>query len=571
MQEKNQNATKVIQLNATKSKRAGTSKQNEKLKKIKHSKRKAKVAFGSEVRTLALKFYPEQLLDEKSRLAFMKADDTQKQQIIKQLVSSFIEQIRKFHYLDFQVAMILHDSDKVKSADDPFSISIEKAHFHVIIRRASKKRFRVKRIIDLLGLTYIKDDNFDDTSMWLNGGAEIIRDFASYFLYLTHETSKAISDGKHQYDRSEVITNFDETTREALWQAGLRHQKKTKLDWEEIDDLAYSFGLNLKDFDAWTRANLTVEDRASKNYRVIQKTYEKGLSAGVARIGYVTRCSILLYGSGNIGKSYTSLEALKALHLNTYRASAGTGKYDDLNNDTDAIIFDDVGVSDARNVFDNLAVKLHRRNSSDRVWKGSYAVVTTNDDPDIFIQKMAGVNSNDELFNTDDAYVQSKLKAIEAIKQRLYICTIEDDHLVVKSATTRGSKADQAEHDKLFKKFAEKFNALLKNYKPKQQLEDNIFGNTIFKRAYDLYKRVGKDWLDEETLARALTYEVALKQHIAQTQKLDLARKDDSVHYTEQFFENVQHYAMTATRDYVGFSVDLALNFQKRTEIELMN
>lgn len=569
MEEKKQKNANVIQLNTTGRKRQGTSKKNKKVKKARH--KKAKVTFGSEVRSLALKFYPEQLLDEKSRLSFMKADDIQKQQVIDQLTTAFTEQLKKIHYLDFEIAAILHDADTVKAADDPFAISIEKSHWHVIIKRASGKRFRVKRVIDLLGLTYIKDDSFNDVTMWNAGGAEIIRDFASYFLYLSHETTQSINDGKHQYDRSKVITNFDETTREALWQAGLRHQKKTNLNWEEIDDLAYSYGLNLKDFDAWTRTNLTVEDRASKNYRVIQKTYEKGLSAGVTRLGHITRCSILLYGSGNIGKSYTSLEALKALHLNTYRASSGSGKYDDLSNSTDAIVFDDVGVSDARNVFDDLAVKLHRRNSSDRVWKGSYAVVTTNDDPQIFIQKMAGVRSNDELFNTDDPYVQAKLKAIEAIKQRLYVCTIENNHLVVKSASVRGSKEDHKKHDELFKKFAKKFDAILKKYKPKKQINDNIFGNTDFERAYILYKRVGKDWLDEETLARALTYEVALKQHIAQTQKLDLARKDDSVHYTEQFFENVQHYAMTATQNFVGFSVDLALNFQKRTEIELMN
>lgn len=564
MKEKNQNANKVIQLNTTESKAQATSKKAR--KKSKKKSKKVAVTFGSEPRTLALKFYPEQLLDEKSRIQFMKCDDVTKQRWIDQLTKAFLQQIKQFHYLDFQVAVISHDSDKVKAADDPFAISIEKAHFHLIIRRLSKKRFRVNRIIQLLGLHYIKDDNFDDTSMWNNGGAEIIRDFASYFLYLSHETNQAIVDGKHKYDRSEVISNFDETTREALWQAGLRNQKKSKLDWDELNDIAYNMGLNLKDFDPWVKANLTVTDQANKNFRVVSKSYQQGLSEGVAKIGHITRCSILLHGEGNLGKSYTALESLKALHLNVYRASKGSGKYDNLSTSTDAMIFDDVAVSDARNVFDNLAVTLHRRNSNDRAWLGSYAVVTTNDDPETFCRRMAGVNSTDELFDVNDPYTRSKIDAINAIKQRLYICTIKNNKLIVESATTRGSRADQAEHDKLFKKFAEKFNAILKNYKPEKQ---NALGNALFRRAYEMYQRLGKDYLTEETLARALTYELALQKNIT-NHHLDVVRKDND-NFTKEFFENIDQYGADVTENFVGYSLDLASEFQNKYDVRLTN
>lgn len=563
MKENNQKNTNVIQLNATDSKSQATSKKTRK----KSKKKKVAVTFGSEPRTLALKFYPEQLLDEKSRIQFMKCDDATRQRWIDQLTREFIKQIKNFKYLDFQIAGILHDSDKVKAADDPFQISIEKAHWHLIIRRLSKKRFRVNRIIQLLGLHYIKDKNFDDSAMWNNGGAEIIRDFASYFLYLTHETNQAITDGKHKYDRSEVITNFDETTRESLWQAGLRHQKKSNIDWDEINDLAYNFGLNLKDFDPWIEANLTVAEQANKNFRVVSKSYQRGLSEGVAKIGHITRCSILIHGEGNLGKSYTSLEALKALHLNVYRASKGSGKYDNLSTSTDAMIFDDVAVSDARNVFDNLAVTLHRRNSNDRAWLGNYAVVTTNDDPETFCRKMACVNSTDELLDVNDPYTRSKIDAINAIKQRLYICTIKNNRLIVESATVRGSRADQAEHDKLFKKFAEKFNAILKNYK--QEKQENALGDALFRRAYEMYQRLGKDYLDEETLARALTYELALQKNIT-NHHLDVVRKDND-NFTEEFFENINRYGTDVTKNYVGYSLDLASEFQNKYDVRLTN
>lgn len=565
MKEKNQNANKVIQLNTTESKAQVTSKKAR--KKGKKKSKKVAVTFGSEPRTLALKFYPEQLLDEKSRIQFMKCDDVTKQRWIDQLTREFIKQIKDFKYLDFQIAGILHDSDKVKAADDPFTISIEKAHWHLIIRRLSKKRFRVNRIIQLLGLHYVKDDNFDDTTMWNAGGAEIIRDFASYFLYLTHETNQAITDGKHKYDRSEVISNFGDETRNALWQAGLRHQKKSNIDWDEINDLAYNFGLNLKDFDPWVNANLTVSEQANKNFRVVSKSYQRGLSEGVAKVGHITRCSILIHSEGNLGKSYTSLEALKALHLNVYRASKGSGKYDNLSTSTDAMIFDDVAVSDARNVFDNLAVTLHRRNSSDRAWLGKYAVVTTNDDPETFCRKMAGVNSTDELFDVNDPYTRSKIDAINAIKQRLYICTIKNNKLIVESATTRGSRADQAEHDKLFKKFAEKFNAILKNYKPEKQ--ENALGDALFRRAYEMYQRLGKDYLDEETLARALTYALALQHEIADNH-LTVVRKDDN-NFTKEFFENIDQYGTDVTKNFVGCSLDLASEFQNKYDIKLTN
>lgn len=563
MEEKNQNANKVIQLNTTESKSQATSKKTRK----KSKKKKVAVTFGSELRTLALKFYPEQLLDEKSRIQFMKCDDATRQRWIDQLTREFIKQIKNFKYLDFQIAGILHDSDKVKAADDPFKISIEKAHWHLIIRRLSKKRFRVNRIVQLLGLHYIKDKNFDDSAMWNNGGAEIIRDFASYFLYLTHETTQAINDGKHKYDRSEVITNFGAETRNALWQAGLRHQKKSNIDWDDINDLAYNFGLNLKDFDPWINANLTVAEQANKNFRVVSKSYQRGLSEGVAKVGHITRCSILIHGKGNIGKSYTSLEALKALHLNVYRASKGSGKYDNLSTSTDAMIFDDVAVSDARNVFDNLAVTLHRRNSNDRAWLGNYAVVTTNDDPETFCRKMAGVNSTDELLDVNDPYTRSKIDAINAIKQRLYICTIKNNRLIVESATVRGSRADQAEHDKLFKKFAEKFNAILKNYK--QEKQENALGDALFRRAYEMYQRLGKDYLDEETLARALTYELALQKNIT-NHHLDVVRKDND-DFTEEFFENINQYGTDVTENFVGYSLDLASEFQNKYDVRLTN
>lgn len=565
MKENNQKNTNVIQLNATDSKAQATSKKAR--KKGKKKSKKVAVTFGSEPRTLALKFYPEQLLDEKSRIQFMKCDDVTRQRWIDQLTREFIKQIKNFKYLDFQIAGILHDSDKVKAADDPFTISIEKAHWHLIIRRLSKKRFRVNRIIQLLGLHYVKDDNFDDTTMWNAGGAEIIRDFASYFLYLTHETNQAITDGKHKYDRSEVISNFGDETRNTLWQAGLRHQKKSNIDWDEINDLAYNFGLNLKDFDPWVNANLTVSEQANKNFRVVSKSYQRGLSEGVAKVGHITRCSILIHSEGNLGKSYTSLEALKALHLNVYRASKGSGKYDNLSTSTDAMIFDDVAVSDARNVFDNLAVTLHRRNSSDRAWLGSYAVVTTNDDPETFCRKMAGVNSTDELFDVNDPYTRSKIDAINAIKQRLYICTIKNNKLIVESATTRGSRADQAEHDKLFKKFAEKFNAILKNYKPEKQ--ENALGNALFQRAYEMYQRLGKDYLDEETLARALTYALAL-QHKIVDHHFDVVRKD-SDNFTKEFFENIDQYGADVTENFVGYSLDLASTFQNKYDVRLTN
>lgn len=563
MEEKNQNANKVIQLNTTESKSQATSKKTRK----KSKKKKVAVTFGSELRTLALKFYPEQLLDEKSRIQFMKCDDATRQRWIDQLTREFIKQIKNFKYLDFQIAGILHDSDKVKAADDPFKISIEKAHWHLIIRRLSKKRFRVNRIVQLLGLHYIKDKNFDDSAMWNNGGAEIIRDFASYFLYLTHETTQAINDGKHKYDRSEVITNFGAETRNALWQAGLRHQKKSNIDWDDINDLAYNFGLNLKDFDPWINANLTVAEQANKNFRVVSKSYQRGLSEGVAKVGHITRCSILIHGKGNIGKSYTSLEALKALQLNVYRASKGSGKYDNLSTSTDAMIFDDVAVSDARNVFDNLAVTLHRRNSNDRAWLGNYAVVTTNDDPETFCRKMASVNSTDELLDVNDPYTRSKIDAINAIKQRLYICTIKNNRLIVESATVRGSRADQAEHDKLFKKFAEKFNAILKNYK--QEKQENALGDALFRRAYEMYQRLGKDYLDEETLARALTYELALQKNIT-NHHLDVVRKDND-DFTEEFFENINQYGTDVTENFVGYSLDLASEFQNKYDVRLTN
>lgn len=112
-----------------------------------------------------------------SNLAFDSADD---------LVSHLQSEIKPEDNIEW--AYILHDKDIY---DDD---RIKEPHVHVMMYKN-----------DRFSLSYLKD-LFKDKKQQ---NFEFMRDKTSGFLYLTHDTESAKKDGKHIYDISEVIANFD--------------------------------------------------------------------------------------------------------------------------------------------------------------------------------------------------------------------------------------------------------------------------------------------------------------------------------------------------------------------------
>lgn len=443
-------------------------------KKTSKKTRKA-LTFDSQPRTLTLKFYVEQLMDANARRQYtalwkIKDKDQNAAAICKQMENHycklFWDKLANFKYQDYKIVGIYHNLDSTEDKGSPFVPSIEKGHWHVVIWRdnwqAPKKRFRVRTIIDLLGLNYAPEL---DADIWKKHGAEVVEStIASAVVYLPHETETAIMDGKHQYSRHLLAKNFSDAELDTIFAYYQKIRTKTTTDWDVLDAQAIQRGLNVEDFDSWFKTKLSATQRSQATARVIRKDYEDALHKGVSRIGDITRCSVLIYGTGNMGKTFTTAKTLKALGLRTYEATKGTGKYDGLSALDEAMTFDDVTVSDAKNVFDNRAVVLHRRNSGDRPWIGKYAIVTTNDDPFQAICGMAGILVSKNA--TYEDLTESERAHYDAIEERLYICHIDEEtnKLVVDKPQSRGDQASFNAHDDLFEIFKNEFDKQLSGY-----------------------------------------------------------------------------------------------------------
>lgn len=451
----------------------------------KNSKKRRKsngLTLESRVRSVSLKFYAEQLMPPKIRAKYealqksKRPTDQIKAKTAEKHAMSFLKD--RIEHLDhkYLCSGIYHNQDLVQDPDDPFEASIKKGHFHVYAwRRKEGSRFYLRELVEDLGLVY---DHKQDALMWLSHGAEVIRDKCASMMYMTHETTQAILDGKHQYELSEVMKNFSDEELADLRAGYKRPSPKKRLtadDWDGLSDMAYGLGRNLGDYDSWVLEHLTTQQQAQGPAKIVEKRYVAGLQRGVTETDELTRCSILIYGAAGLGKSTTVRQTLKELGYQTCYATAGTGKYDSLRVSDTAIFFDDVSVKSPLSVFDNAAVILHRRGSHDRPWLGSMAVATTNLEPDTWIAKHVGFRSLREAQSAlEDGKTSDRAEQYRALKSRLYICHLsETGDLLVEHAQERGGVKSRREHDSLFAEFKQTFEKQLKAYlSNNQKVED---------------------------------------------------------------------------------------------------
>lgn len=452
--------------------------------------------YKSQVTTLALKFYSEQLMvgDERQKYSDLRA----KLDTIPETVAAYstckhailvmettanqrlTEKIKKVDRGRWSVYAVYHNRDTKRSPDDLYEISTKKGHWHLYIwrngedsGRRSRPRFRIGSVLSHFGIYF---EGKADQKLWDNRGAELMRaDVCASIAYALHETRQAIADGKAPYKISEIVTNQPKEAIEAYLQKYRKiSAKKKNIDWEMLYASCYKLGLECGDVSRYLESTLSVSNLATREATLCRKKYEEGLAIGVGRIPSITRCSILIHGAGDLGKSYTTRKTLRDLVPEVYIASKGSGKYDGLRPTTGAMIFDDIFPSDARNVFDNSAVILHRRNSGDRPWLGTYAVATTNSVPLSWFASSVGAHKYIETQSEYDELYKSEKQAVSALMSRMYVCTITPDCskgqfvLKLERKQTRGTAQAQAEHDEMFDEFKKIFDNYLFDYDPGQ-------------------------------------------------------------------------------------------------------
>lgn len=443
-------------------------------KKKKKTKRGKHLTIYSRVQTLALKFYPEQLMKPEMRAQLINSKTkripfsywtdevriSQAKQALKDRIDNFVDCFNALkspkdkHRRHWEIEAICHDKDYIANSDDMFLPAYVKPHFHLILRDANKNRFMVKTILDALHLNFAKEDS----DLFYAQGCSTVHDFSAYSMYLTHETTQAVVDGKELYDLSEVMTNMTLKELKDIRAGYSRIQAKSKLteeDWNKLADYVAKLGDNMNDFEAWADKCLSFVQRTSKKFKDLQLLYNKHLLDAVEKSPDLIRCCILISGKQNDGKSYTTRHALRKMGETVYNARSSTGKYDGLTSRATAMIFDDRRMTDALNVTDNRATVLHARGTgNDKVWLGHYVVITTNLEPDAFFSGQVIDASQ-----------------IDAIKSRFYITNLVYDNLghgklALIQASTRGTKEDIAKRNQLYTDFADHFNDLIKDYTP---------------------------------------------------------------------------------------------------------
>lgn len=438
------------------------------------SKKNKHLTIHSRTLTLALKFYPEQMMTKQARQSITNPKTGRIDyslwtdgNLLDQAKAYLNERIKNFsNYFNsfkspqdkskrhWEVEAICHDKDEVANPDDMFAPSIVKPHFHVIIRDANNNRFFVETVLKALGLNYQKEDS----ELFYEHGCTTVADFNAYSVYLTHETEQAKKDGKELYDLSEVMTNMPLDELKDIRAGYQRLQPKAKLstsDWLKLADEATKLARDMGDFEEWSHETLNFVQRSETKFKHLHELYNKVLNDTVEQAPDLTRCCILISGKANDGKSYTTRHALQAMGETIYNARSGSGKYDGLTSRATAMVFDDRRITDALKVTDNCATVVHGRGTgNDKPWLGHYVVVTTNLTPEEFFKSQ--VMNNSEVPAIATRFYVSKLIYDENRNGRLYAT----DYGI------RGMYDDVSGRHELYEKFADSFNKTIKGYHP---------------------------------------------------------------------------------------------------------
>lgn len=406
-------------------------------------RQKLRYTMRSTVRTLSLKFYAEQVLPNGGDASAAKA-------VLEQRVKAVDKD-------DVQIIAIMHDRDPM--TDDIWAPSMEKPHFHVIMRVVGSPNRRISQLLGMVGVTYRQDPDGNgepvDRKLWENHGVETVKKFANYAMYLTHDTEEAISEGKFQYGLDELFSNMTQEEIKLI-RDGYISPSRVKVTGEvmsELDQAARQMGYEMQNYTKWVD-QLPFEVRSHAKMRAVRESYDRGVTMRIEERTQIVRLCVFIQGKPDTGKSYASAEALKHLGKSVLNVSGGgTGRFDSLRPDHDAIVIDDDVCPNLLNMSDNYICRAYRRNRNNQVWAGRYLIVTSNLDFDAWMEACSISEKNRE-----------------AVRSRFYICHLEKrdgvNCLDLDSASRRGSNPEQRERLEMFRGFREKFDAVISGYEP---------------------------------------------------------------------------------------------------------
>ena len=422
----------------------------------------------------------------------------------------------------YWIFAIKHDMDEI--GDDFWKPSKDKPHYHFLVIVKFKKednttaQFHLDRILKDIGIVFRPGDD-DELLANHNGHSaiEICKDITTSLMYLTHETDKALDEGKFQYDREQVVSNLSLEETNHLRQGyislgGLR--KPTDAHMAELDKKAFEIGYKLEDFAAWYNT-LSFMERNSTKMRTVRESYHRGQDFRLEEKQEMVRLCIFIQGEKNIGKTYAAKQALRN-HNPLSVGGGGTGKFDSLSPRNGAIIIDDDKCPNLLNMSDNYICRAYKRGKDNPVWCGRYLVVTSNVSFSEWLND-CGIPSGIREFSNGERY-----NAQDAIETRFYICKVAEESfdgntvkiLKVLTPSKRGKVKEQKERLEMFKAFQEEYEKSINDYNPEKEVMDynpvdkhniRIPNWTLIQFYQEIAEEYGKDF-EELTKDKDLTY-----------------------------------------------------------------
>ena len=446
--------------------------------KTKKSKKKSstfKYTLESTMRTISLKFYDEQIIngigsdDDKNSLKEYQnifqyeseqtnSEDAKKtlldgynhqvEELADKLVPLFIDRIRSIDKSKMEIFGICHDLDTL--TNDFFQPAIEKRHYHLIGFSISSVPYKLRSWLKAIGIVFTQDDTNIVKSI------ETVSHKCEMLNYLTHETEKAIKDGKYVYTDDKIFTNVNICTLNSYRNRD-NNGTSSNISQEELvalDNRFYQLGYSAMSFDD-SFHNLTPMYRKHSGLKsLLQDSYQKGLFDNIQQQPEIDRLCIYIEGASNTSKSYSAYNAAKALYSSVFVVDGGrTGSFDDYQVDTKCLIVNDYYLPNILNVCDNKKAKLYRRNSNSPYCLADVVIITGN--------KPFNVWLND--CNITDINQQ------KAMSTRFFVCQMEQvtdyyqARLIYKPLSIRGDYESKCWR---FIHFIDKFNEIAKTYHP---------------------------------------------------------------------------------------------------------
>ena len=274
---------------------------------------------------------------------------------------------------------------------------------------------------------------------------------------------RSMQDGKQIYNMSEYISNLDIEEITQVREGYLRLIVNRKIQQDELEALdreAFALGYNMQNFTQWYDAQPFVV-RSNAKIRVIRESYSRGVEVRIEENQELNRVCIFIQGEPNTGKTYAAKAALSGQAVLSV-GGGGTGKFDKLRPDHNAIIIDDDICPNLLNMSDNYICRAYKRNNNNPAWAGKYFIVTSNMTFSDWLERCG--------IHTIDGRSQISTPHYVAMDSRFFICRLVCENginrLALTSPSTRGSCSAQIQRADAYVTFVEKFNAVIATYTP---------------------------------------------------------------------------------------------------------